>query len=1181
MNRTALPHRLLRLLSLVLIPCLIVDPVTAAAMARPHRVLLGSAEYFQSQAIPTARVFYPHPEYASSSVRVLHNFIPWIRGLADVRVVTTPEGLLAPMRMDNPLPEGGQGSRSLTFFSKENVIRFIRNNRLEVGFHTHTGGRAFQEVPDGLLAQGVELAAHRVMVPAVDRLDVLDLFRQNPANDPFPIAFLLEGQSNLAMSAAKRGANILILPDATTEFIQQIRLEYPDIVLIAELSHERATPEELETVTRAGIDGVLLKKYTDWDRTFSGGPLAIPAIHQQFPHLLIIGAGGIRETTAAQVLERPESIIAAVGVNQTELTALERQLNDYAAVAAPYRFLDYTAAPDINAQDDALNPEFVISMMRHELITPVASLKKWLETFSKRHSGDVRSNAELLINGPLKSVSERINEVRREIKKSDPKAGLTPALKQAIAQFALSLQDPQIPEILDRVIRNDTSGSPSEEKARSYILSAYHKLMLSGMRLRSFEKYLEDHGFSGHPAWINPQESIQKVLSVLDPDGTQLSVRMDDDVVGSVFKADPDHLVGVWVNVIENALHADAKKVHFRIRKVSDEVVIEVTDNGSGIHPEVVPHIFEKGYSQRSSTGLGLAIANRVVHEARGHIEVSSVLGTGTTFRLDFPAAAPDRRYVTGLRVYQDASPDPHKQELLDRLDQVGSVRPGSHPLTGRPLPWTTRLMGSIYYVFEEVLIFDGGVLFGLFSGYFIRWMAGNVPILDYFAYGTLGLSLTAPFAVNAFARWKGLNLDRRMVWRLAIFTLSLSIGLIFSWSPRFDDPSGVSWLPQLPVAVASAGAMLGFGPAWRKPRISEFNSPYPSRQFMESDIDETDLVVRDPLQTPIALGMNHRFMSGAKSRGGRDGAAQYRRGILAEKEVEVRRRIDEDLRGFRGTTSESAAERIQHKAIDHTRRVMKRENDPPKKGSGSKLVLLLLPWLIPVGVLAGTWVLSYLFSADSSGLFAAAWPGLFGTGGPRKRRGLRIARDYVEKWLALLDDTDRRDREAIRTTLNALRADLDKIWSDHKRRIDTARAARRVLDQEREKLKTLQVPNRLWNRPPEEIQAFLVQRDAEIQASKRQLENKRVARQALKEVKILLIHENGLAMKWVNSSLEAIRQKIASRTTERPTPFFPLLGSTVPGQAPLDPRKRCARPGNVWRTFSSSKIRCPTARME
>ena len=70
--------------------------------------------------------------------------------------------------------------------------------------------------------------------------------------------------------------------------------------------------------------------------------------------------------------------------------------------------------------------------------------------------------------------------------------------------------------------------------------------------------------------------------------------------------------------------------------------VIEITDNGVGISPEVMPRLFEPFFTTKPKevgTGLGLAICLGIVQEHQGRIEVKTEFGQGTTFRVLLPIA--------------------------------------------------------------------------------------------------------------------------------------------------------------------------------------------------------------------------------------------------------------------------------------------------------------------------------------------------------------------------------------------------------------------------------------------------------------------------------------------------------------------------------------------------------------
>jgi signal transduction histidine kinase len=96
-----------------------------------------------------------------------------------------------------------------------------------------------------------------------------------------------------------------------------------------------------------------------------------------------------------------------------------------------------------------------------------------------------------------------------------------------------------------------------------------------------------------------------------------------------------DEVKEVVVNLLENARNAAAKRVQVRVGPGT----IVVSDDGSGIPPDLLPRIFEPRFSTTTSgSGLGLAIVKRLVESWSGRIEVESEVGRGTTITVHLPA---------------------------------------------------------------------------------------------------------------------------------------------------------------------------------------------------------------------------------------------------------------------------------------------------------------------------------------------------------------------------------------------------------------------------------------------------------------------------------------------------------------------------------------------------------------
>jgi signal transduction histidine kinase len=103
---------------------------------------------------------------------------------------------------------------------------------------------------------------------------------------------------------------------------------------------------------------------------------------------------------------------------------------------------------------------------------------------------------------------------------------------------------------------------------------------------------------------------------------------------------DCDQIHQVLLNLLLNSLQAidHNGKITVTVRLQGAMAIVEVADNGRGIAPDHLPNIFRPFYTTKGEgTGLGLSLARRIVEDHHGRIDVSSAVGTGTTFVVVLP----------------------------------------------------------------------------------------------------------------------------------------------------------------------------------------------------------------------------------------------------------------------------------------------------------------------------------------------------------------------------------------------------------------------------------------------------------------------------------------------------------------------------------------------------------------
>lgn len=146
---------------------------------------------------------------------------------------------------------------------------------------------------------------------------------------------------------------------------------------------------------------------------------------------------------------------------------------------------------------------------------------------------------------------------------------------------------------------------------------------------------------------VDLRSVIEEAWTLVRLDREVRDVEMRDETPsGAVIKGDPDRLVQVFVNILRNAADAMNGRGVISVsaehaeRDGRDWVSITLRDDGPGIHPDVLPRLFEPFSSTRldaRGTGLGLAVAEGIVREHGGVILARNAPERGAVFEVMLP----------------------------------------------------------------------------------------------------------------------------------------------------------------------------------------------------------------------------------------------------------------------------------------------------------------------------------------------------------------------------------------------------------------------------------------------------------------------------------------------------------------------------------------------------------------
>ena len=173
------------------------------------------------------------------------------------------------------------------------------------------------------------------------------------------------------------------------------------------------------------------------------------------------------------------------------------------------------------------------------------------------------------------------------------------------------------------------------------------------------------------PVPVDLSVMVRNVVSELDAllERRGIEVRMTIRGFLPCVQGDGDLLHRVLVNVLVNAADSMGEGGWIEITAFTDRVPgspigmvhVQIADSGAGIPPEVIARVFDRGFTTKvggEAHGFGLSICREIVEMHGGEIQLSSVLGQGTTVQLTLPIA----RYVDQHVAHLPIPPD--KREL-------------------------------------------------------------------------------------------------------------------------------------------------------------------------------------------------------------------------------------------------------------------------------------------------------------------------------------------------------------------------------------------------------------------------------------------------------------------------------------------------------------------------------------
>lgn len=323
---------------------------------------------------------------------------------------------------------------------------------------------------------------------------------------------------------------------------------------------------------------------------------------------------------ALEVLEREEIAVLVTDQRMPSMTGvelLETTSREYPDVV---RIL-VTAYSDLDAAIDAINRGHVSRYIR----------KPWTPEELRAVIGEAAD--VFRTRNQLRSLEQRLRETERVYAVGVIAASVAHDLRNPLMVAQVSL-DKARRALLRESPGRDSDASVRIEKA-SLALGRMAEIV-NGMNL--------SQRMTRATTTADLAEVIRLTISCLHGavrrrGELRVDLRPVPRVVGS-----PTALGQVMLNLLVNALEAlpeggSGPVVTIGLRQEETTAVVEVVDNGPGMDPETLKHVFEPFFSTKpdGGTGLGLAISKRIVGEVGGSLEAASTVGEGSRFTVHLP----------------------------------------------------------------------------------------------------------------------------------------------------------------------------------------------------------------------------------------------------------------------------------------------------------------------------------------------------------------------------------------------------------------------------------------------------------------------------------------------------------------------------------------------------------------
>ena len=307
----------------------------------------------------------------------------------------------------------------------------------------------------------------------------------------------------------------------------------------------------------------------------------------------------------------------------------------------------------------------VLFVVRRRMWKPLAALERGIQQVS---DGDLTAQVPIVRDDELGRVTDHFNQMTRVLRDRAEEQGRFAAAGELLGGVAHEVNNPLMAIASHAELRLADTNLPAEQ--RNEMQSILRQAQRAAKLLRGLLRFVR--AGEKRSASVNMNDVVRSAIDLVSYrfsiDEISIEGRLDPELPTVV--GDANRLEQVIVNLLSNALDA-LRSVKPPRRLIVDSfmddtgsrVCVTVTDNGSGVAPEIAQRLFRPFASTKGirGTGLGLYISRQLVREAEGELDLVKRAEPGARFLVWLPTARQAVPAAPAAAPQSRVSPTPKK----------------------------------------------------------------------------------------------------------------------------------------------------------------------------------------------------------------------------------------------------------------------------------------------------------------------------------------------------------------------------------------------------------------------------------------------------------------------------------------------------------------------------------------